>query len=391
MLVGAAIDLGSTTAVIRFVDLESGQILTTEGFANPLRAYGADVISRISDPSMQHTMTNMIRRRLEQAFENQSEGRYKPTVTAIAGNNVMVQILLGLSSEGLTKAPYWHWIHGVAEAEAGDLWPNRSGFVTVMPGAGPFTGGDLTAGVVHCGIHKTKLKTLYLDLGTNGEMALGNAEGLLVTAAAAGPAFESLEGSAGVGAVPGAIQRVQHLGSGRWHVETIGGEAAIGLCGSGLISLLAELLRYGLIGEDGTFTEEDESAVLLSPGITITQQDIRSFQLAKAALRAGIDILLKTRGWRAEELDQIIIAGGFSMEIAARDLITIGLLPKVDTGIVSMAGNACLGGLCDFLLNKEARQWIYNAKKSMTSLNLGENPDFESLFIPHINFRQGAF
>ncbi len=391
MLVGAAVDLGSTTIAVRFIDLETGRILKTEGFSNPLRVYGADIISRLSDPSKQQTMTTMLRRRLEQILDHPDNYHIKPSITAFAGNNAMAQILLGLSSEGLARAPYWHWVHGVVEGEAGDLWPNRNGFVSVLPGSGPFTGGDLTAGMVHSGIHKTPQKTLYLDLGTNGEMALGNAEDIRVTAAAAGPAFESLEGSAGIGAVPGAIQRVQYLGNGRWHWETIGGKEPMGLCGSGLISLLAELLRYGLIGADGTFAEEEEPEVFLSPGVVITQQDIRSFQLAKAALRAGIDVLLKKRGWQSDDLEQIIIAGGFSMEIATKDLITIGLLPKVDTGIVSMAGNACLGGLCDFLLNKEARQWIYKATERVTALNLGENEDFESLFIEHINFRQGAF
>lgn len=390
-LIGAAVDLGSTTAVIKYIDLETGKILRTEGFSNPLRAYGADVISRLSDASKQHTMTQLIRRRLEQVLEEPRHLHLKPSVIAVAGNNAMVQILLGLSSEGLARAPYWHWLHAVAEAEAGDLWPDRSGMVVVMPGVSPFTGGDLTAGIVHCGIHKTKLKTLYMDLGTNGEMALGNEDGILVTAAAAGPAFENLEGAAGIGAVPGAIQRVQYLGNGRWHLETIGGKDPVGLCGSGLFSLLAEMLRYSLIGADGTFIEEDEAAVMLSPGIEITQQDIRNFQLAKAALRAGTDVLLKQMGWQVEEIDQVIIAGGFSMEISAKDLIAIGLLPKIDKHRVAMVGNACLGGVCDILLNKDAREWIYNASDSMTALNLAENPDFEALFIEHINFRQGAF
>ncbi len=385
-VVGAAIDMGSTTIVLRFIDLETGTVISSEGFSNPLRSYGADILSRLTDTSKFLTMTEIVRRRLEQAFTAWRHRAVRPAAIAIAGNNAMIQILLGLPSEGLARAPYWHWIQGLIEVEAGDVWPEQSGIMAIMPGTGPFTGGDLTAGIIHCGIHKTQKKTLYMDLGTNGEMALGNGDAIAVSAAAAGPAFESLEGSVGVGAVPGAIRKVQYLGSGRWHTETIEGKEPIGLCGSGLISLMAELLRYGLIGTDGTFTEEDETSVTVSPGIGISQQDIRNFQLAKAALRAGVDVLLNQRGWQAGELDQIIIAGGFSRDVTPRDLVAAGLLPEVDRDSVLLVGNACLGGVCDFLLNKDVRDGIYNAKGTLKALNLAEQPEFQELFIKHIDF-----
>lgn len=386
-LIGAAIDLGSTTVVVKLVDLESGRILSTEGFSNPMRAFGADILSRLGDPSKFLMMTQMIRQRLGQLFETRAHGFGYPSVYAVAGNNAMVQILLGLSSEGLARAPYWHWLHARAEVDAGDFWPDRQGIITVLPGASPFTGGDLTAGVIHCGIHETRLKTLYLDLGTNGEMALGNQDGILVTAAAAGPAFESLEGSGGVGAVHGAIKKTQCLGSGRWHVETIEDMPAVGLCGSGLISFIAELIRYGFVGSDGTLEESEEGSIAILPGIAITQQDIRNFQLAKAAFRAGIEVLLKQRGWLAEELEQVIVAGGFSRDITPRDLMTAGFLPEVDPKAITMVGNACMGGVVDFLLNKDSRRGIHQASGTMTAVNLSEAEGFESLFIKHINFR----
>lgn len=386
VLIGAAVDLGSTTVVLKLLDLETGRTLSTEGFTNPLRVYGADILSRLSDPSKIHMMTQLLRQRLGQVLSAPQHADRQPAVMAIAGNNAMAQILLGLSSEGLARAPYWHWLHARTEISAGDFWPDRRGMITVMPGVSPFTGGDLTAGLVHCGIHETRLKTLYLDLGTNGEMALGNAEGILVTAAAAGPAFESLEGSGGVGAVHGAIIKTQCLGRGRWHVRTIENKPPVGLCGSGVISLIAELIRYGFIGSDGTLGEEDEGVVTVAPGIALTQQDIRNFQMAKAAFRAGIEVLLRQRGWRAQELDQVIIAGGFSRDITPRDLITTGFLPEVDPKTISMAGNACLAGVCDFLLNKDARLGIYNATETMKAVNLSEEAEFEALFIRHINF-----
>lgn len=386
-LIGAAIDLGSTTVVVSFIDLETGHILCTEGFANPLRAYGADILSRLADPSRSQGMTHMIRKRLGQIFDAPRHKDKELAAYAIGGNNAMAQILLGLSSEGLCRAPYWHWLHARVELPAGDFWPDKSGLVTVLPGVSPFTGGDLTAGIIHTGIHETPLKTLYLDLGTNGEMALGNKEGILVTAAAAGPAFENLEGAGGVGAIQGAVKKVQYLGSGRWHVETIEDMPAVGLCGSGLISLIAELVRYGFIGADGTLAEEDEGTLSVTPGVSVTQQDIRNFQLAKAAFRAGVEVLLKMRGWEAGDLEQVVIAGGFSRDLIPRDLLVTGFLPPVDPGIVSMAGNACLGGLCDFLLNKDARNGIYMGTESMSAVNLGDTADFEALFIRHINFK----
>lgn len=386
-LIGAAIDLGSTTIVIKLLDLESGSLLSVEGFPNPLRIYGADILSRLTDATRLQEMSRLLRHRLAQLLDAPRHKSRQPAVFAIGGNNAMAQILLGLSSEGLARAPYWHWLHSAAEMDAGDLWPERAGIVTVMPGISPFTGGDLTAGIIHCGIHETQLKTLYLDLGTNGEMALGDSGGIFVTAAAAGPAFESLESAGGVGAIQGAVKRVRCLGSGRWNLETIEDKPPIGLCGSGIISLIAELLRYGFIGSDGTLSEEEESAVCLAPGIEVTQQDIRSFQLAKAAFRAGIEVLLKQKGWQASELEQVIIAGGFSRDISAKDLLATGFLPAVDSKIIQMAGNACLGGLCDFLLNKDARNGIYKGTETMQAVNLGETPDFEALFIRHINFK----
>lgn len=383
-LTAVALDLGSTTVVMRHLDLEHGRTLGTESFVNPLRAYGADVLSRLTDAEAVPELTRVLRQRLEQALEH-SRYNTKPNVIAVGGNNVMGQILLGLPCEGLARAPYSHWIRSVVVSSAGDLWPDREGSVILMPGIGPFTGGDLVAGLIHCGVHRTDMKTLYLDLGTNGEMACGNRNGIFVTAAAAGPAFESLEGSAGVGAVPGAIRRVQLIGPERWHLDTIAMQEPIGFCGSGLISLMSELRRSGYITPEGTLTEE-EDGLTFSEGIVVTQNDIRAFQLAKGAIRAGVELLLEAQGWQSGALEQVIVAGGFSRDIRVQDLLVTGLLPAVDPAIVRLVGNACLGGVTDFLLNKEAREGIYNATEVMQPMNLGDTPDFERLFIRHINF-----
>lgn len=384
-LTGAAVDLGSTTIVLRMLDLDTGQILSTESFLNPLRVFGADVLSRLSDPAGVPELSRRLRQRLDQALSHPRHERRPPDILAVGGNNVMGQLLLGLPSEGLARAPYSHWLRAAVRQQAGDLWPQRGGVLHVMPGIGPFTGGDLTAGLIHCGVHETALKTLYLDLGTNGEMACGCRDGILVTAAAAGPAFESLEGASGVGAVPGAVRKVQCIGPGRWHLDTIGGLPPIGFCGSGLISLMAELVRTGLISREGTLAEEEE-ALFFEGGLAVTQQDIRGFQLAKGAIRAGVEVLLRQRGWEAAQLQQVIVAGGFARDIAVRDLLATGLIPPVDPAVVRLAGNTCLGGLSDYLLNKAARNGIYNATGSMRPVNLGETPDFEPLFIRHINF-----
>lgn len=383
-VIGAAIDLGSTTIAVRTFDMESGEIISSEGIANPLRVFGADILSRLSNSTGDQNMTRMLRQRIEQML-----GRHEPSfpsVIAIAGNNAMAQIFLGLCTEGLAMSPYWHWLTRTAAVPMGDIWPDRVGQILVMPAAGTFTGGDLVSGLVHCGIHKQKEKTLYLDLGTNGEMACGNSDGVIVTAAAAGPAFENMEGASGVGSVPGAITQVQLLGQDRWHFKTIGDVPPIGVCGSGIISLISELLRHRMLDSAGTLMEELEGEVFLHPGITLSQNDIRGFQMAKSALRSGVELLLDKRGWTPPMLDRIIVAGGFSRDILPQDLISVGILPPCAPEKIQLVGNSSLGGVSGFLLNKGVRDAINQCSQWTESVNLGETPEFETLFINHINF-----
>lgn len=383
---GIAIDLGTTTIAMVPVDLQTGVCGESRLLPNPLRTYGADLISRLNDPGRMAELTRALRLRIGQVLEEISRSG-PPDEICVVGNNGMVQLMLGLDCTGLTRAPYSHWMNAQVEVAAGELWNGMTGSVTVLPGVSPFVGGDLIAGLAQCGIAETEEKTLYLDLGTNGEMALGNRHRLLVTSAAAGPAFEQTGTTAGSGAVKGAVKKLRCLGPGRWQAETIGGGIPIGLCGSGLIDLVAELLKYGFMDPDGTLDEAYEEGVQIAEGLLVRQSDIRAFQLAKGAVRAGVECLMDRMGWTAAELDRIVIAGGFSRDVSIGNLLSSGLVPPVDRERIVLVGNSALAGALNFLLNKNARNGVNKMMGYAEAISLAEESGFEKRFLQFMDFR----
>ncbi|MDF2908082.1 MAG: hypothetical protein K0R34_3403 [Herbinix sp.] len=411
-----AIDLGTTTLAFQIVNRNTGEILASLSRMNPQRRLGADVISRMkaSNDGRKEQLRQLI---LDALLEGIEELRTEASVPldklrhiSIAGNTTMIHLLMGYSCEALGKYPFQPNHTGIIRKDFSEffrevwrqrkiLWEensidNTSGIgVTVLPGISAFVGSDIVAGLGMCGLDNTKEVCLFLDLGTNGELAIGNKDKLLVTSTAAGPAFEGGNISIGMGSVPGAISKFS-LKDGKTHLETIGGQKPIGLCGTGVIELCSELLKNeimdatGLLREDyfenGFLVDQEEGKQL-----RFLQRDIRELQLAKAAIRAGIELLIKKYGCTYEEIDKVYLAGGFGYVLPVEKAVHIGLLPEQLKEKIVAIGNSSLAGATRYLIDPE-----FSAKLDLLigiakEIHIANEEEFQELYIQYMNFAPG--
>jgi len=387
-----AVDLGTTTLVLVLVDMATGNILKKYTAANPQRLYGADVISRIkaSGEGKGDILKSLIRNELFCGIRNLvREGHISLSdidKIVIAGNTTMIHLLMGYPCESLGTYPFTPYKRGFICSGSDELFgiPEKIP-VIMLPAVSAFVGGDITAGLLACGFDNTEKPCLFIDLGTNGELALGNKDRILVTSASAGPAFEGGNISCGVGSIPGAICHVS-ISDGKISYETINGLSPTGLCGTGVIELVSQLLKEGIIDHTGLFIDDYFDKGFCIDGIRFIQEDIRSLQLAKAAIRAGIEILLKNYGISYEGLDRVYIGGGFGYYLDINKAADIGLLPRDITGKTKAAGNTALAGAVlastDFR-TKDRMEHIVSVSKE---IHLSDDTDFNDLFIKHISF-----
>ncbi|MCL1845010.1 MAG: ASKHA domain-containing protein [Defluviitaleaceae bacterium] len=351
-----AVDIGTTNIELALVDLASGEIVARHGFVNPQRAFGADVISRIHAANNGHLeeMQDLIQNALADGIKSLCENKISEIV--VAGNTAMIHFFLGLSCEGLGKFPF----------ETADTKLPQN----IIPWLTPFVGGDITAGLLHVlplAAAAGKKRFILIDLGTNGEMVFYDNGKLTVAAAAAGPAFERTRGGA-----------------------------------SAAISGLARLIRSGAVDETGFLAPracvagdtcsrsrmqlkiDDVSDTEKYDIINFSQKKIRDLQLAKSAVRSGLEILLEA----AEgEPDALYLAGGMGANIDADDAAAIGLIPPYFCDKTIAVGNSALGGAVRLLLSPEsARNDLQEILKKPTEIILAEHPNFEKLFIQHISW-----
>jgi uncharacterized 2Fe-2S/4Fe-4S cluster protein (DUF4445 family) len=245
-------------------------------------------------------------------------------------------------------------------------------------------GADISAGMLCAGWPYINGSNLLIDLGTNGEMALFSKEKIVVTSTAAGPAFEGGNISMGTGSVPGAIAKVSYLPENNVFIyKTINNLPPIGICGTGVVDISAELIRHKLIDETGQI-ENDDDEILIAPEICFTQRDIREIQLAKSAVRTGIEILLDMAGNSCEDLSAVFIAGGFGHKINLQSAVTLGLIPPELEKKVIILGNSALGGCAKVLLNKESESHILKLVSLAAEINLATHPKFNELFINYM-------
>lgn len=408
---GAAIDIGTTTLAASLLELAGGRRIATAFSVNHQRAYGADVISRIqaacggAKEALQQSICADIGELLRQLTKKAGIPAEAVGEIVVAGNTTMCHLLRGLSCAGLGAAPFVPedislWEGSVKEFPGLSGWNAR---MTILPGVSAFVGADIVAGLYGSGMD-LKESNLFLDIGTNGEMAIGGREGFLVTSAAAGPVFEGGNIGCGVPGVPGAVAGISLalIGGGDCLVTTgctiIGKAAAghldssapIGFCGTGIIDLMGELVRLGLVDENGTLDEPWFTAgVSLADGtLRFSQADIRQVQMGKSAIQAGIETLLEKSG----EADprKVCVAGGFGSYLNVEQAIRIGMFPKEFAGRVEMIGNSALAGAEKFLLadRRAAAERMDRIIRQTTEINLAMDEGFNERYLSHMFFMQ---
>lgn len=414
---GAAVDIGTTTVVLYLTDLSVGEVLAIESGMNRQRSFGGDVISRVrhcmDHPDGLKQLAGAIRGQVDDFLRDACEkAGHRPSEVvelAVAGNTIMEHIFTGLSPRSIALAPFTPLSlfgkHFPAE-EMGLSSVNPGVSVYLAPCVAGYVGGDITAGLLSSGAYRSEGHCLFLDIGTNGEMALGSQDGFLCCATAAGPAFEGAEITCGMSGVTGAVSHIWPKPGGGAGFEVIGGGTARGICGSGLVDLLALLLRLGAVDETGRLLRADEApesllpylgkrrgrpAFCLTREVFLTDQDVRKLQLAKAAVAAGIRTLLDTAGLRESDISALYLAGGFGNYIDHNRAADIGLLPKSLVKRLIHVGNSAGTGALAALVSQPAREALSVIQKRCSYLELSSSAAFNEQFVKNMTFDESLF
>lgn len=399
---GICIDIGTTTLAALLVNLKTEADCQTAVSVNHQRTYGADVISRIdaSNNGKKWEMQRCIRQDLQKLVGElaEKEGIHVAQIQriVIAGNTTMCHLLRGFSCETLGVAPFLpvdlSWMEGSAADFLGMKELDTK--VVILPGISAFVGADIMAGIAKMNMHRSEGYHLLLDIGTNGEMVLGNCRHMYVTSTSAGPAFEGGNISCGMASIPGVISHVFMEETGKAGFQVIGetdGEnkkqQAIGICGTGMIDLVYELREHQMIDEHGTYSDlYFDTGYELAEKVKFTQNDIRELQMAKAAIRAGVDILVKKAGITFDEVDDCYLAGGFGTKIDIKKAAGIGLIPKELEMKTIPAGNTVLAGTKEVLLSRISKEELEKIQTMADVINLAEENDFEELYLSYMDF-----
>ena len=410
-LLGLAVDLGTTKLAAFLVDLENGVTLASEGIPNPQISYGEDVISRIeftdSNPQgakiLQESVItgiNELADRLTRQIGAQVE---EIGDCVIAGNTAMHHILVGLPVHSLGTAPYLPASIQSMHLTARDLGLNLAPHARVYlpPNIAGFVGGDHVAMLLAARLRHSLKTILALDIGTNTEVSLWHKGRHLTCSCASGPAFEGAHIRHGLRAIPGAIERV-FIDQNTIKVQTIADQPAIGICGSGIVDAVAEMHRAGVLNSRGSFNKSNPLLILrngkpelpLVPAaqsgtgqeITINRQDVQQLQLAKAAIRSGIEVLLREASIRAEDIDQVLVAGAFGSYLDMANCQRIGLLPELPLERVRQVGNAAGAGTREMLLSTTKRAEAEAMLDKIEYIELTTIRDYVDLFTDAIGF-----
>ncbi len=392
---GIGVDIGTTTIAMQLIELGSEKIVDTYTAINRQRAYGADVISRIlaSNEGKKEQLKQSILDDLEMGVkELLIRNQVTMEVMGISGNTTMLHLLMGYSCETLGVYPFTPVNVNAIETDYLGLFGNDryTCKVRILPGISTYVGGDITAGLLTCKFDRREKVSMLIDLGTNGEMAIGNKDRILVTSTAAGPAFEGGNIICGTGSIPGAISHAVYKDN-RFEIETIGNKEATGICGTGVIDITYELLKHNLIDETGLLDDEFfEEGILLAKNeekeIRFYQKDVREIQLAKSAVRAGIETLLVDYGVSYDELDAIYIAGGFGYKIDIDKAVGIGLLPGACKEKMKAIGNSSLKGSILYLTEKDAKARMEKIVETAEEVQLASSREFNDFYMQYMYF-----
>jgi Uncharacterized metal-binding protein len=409
---GIVVDIGTTTLVTSLVDINTGEELQTASVLNPQAIHAQDVLSRIklaSEENGLHTLYSEVIEEINRMIDEVSSGsgiNSKDIYEVIfSGNTCMLHLAAGVNPYSLGKYPYTPGISGGLHIKASDHCINiaENGIVYLPPIISAYVGADITSGILASQIHKKSGVTLFVDIGTNGEMVIGLDGRLTATSTAAGPAFEGMNITHGIRAGKGAIELFNVEEDGSILVRTIGNTEATGICGSGLLDIVGELVAYGVINKNGKFTDNVDKDTIpalaerlvqvdgrtvfkVAVDVFLSQKDVRQVQLAKGAVRAGIEFLLSSTGVDASDVDKVLIAGSFGYHLRAKSLINIGLLPAMFEGKIEFIGNTSKAGGQAFLLNKKYRYEMEKLVKKVEVIELANYKDFDRVFVKCLGF-----
>lgn len=434
---GVSVDIGTTTVVASLLDLSSGSVLKTVSRLNAQKSYGLDVLSRIS-----HQMKNLeklaelheqiiltLDDMLAQLLGEMGIQSSQLLEITIAANTAMIHFLLNLPADGLGKSPYASLVNGSRQISSADLGLKLLDSVNcyILPPVSAYIGGDISSGILHVADRVKGARSLFIDIGTNGELVLfdrvdgvdrgGEADwgneadrggkalsgNMVACSCAAGPAFEGMNLSMGMRAESGAVEDFSIGLNGEVRMKTIGNTAVRGLCGSGVFDLMSELIRCKLLGKTGRIVAPEDAEAHVSQWITekegkrilrfaapsgtieVTQQDIRQIQLAKAAIRSGIEALLTHFSIDFEDLDEVIIAGQFGKHIKKDSLIGIGIVPACLKDKLVYIGNASKAGATQCLMDSGQKVVVEALAEKVTYLELATLEGYERLFVSCLN------
>ena len=389
---GIALDLGTTTLVGQFLDLRTGHVLGVRTALNAQARHGADIMSRVdfgAHGSGLASLTRLIREQIAGmiggllAAVPDRAGELKNIV--LVGNTVMHHLFCGLRVEPLSHSPFEPEDDGLQVFRATSLGWALPGNPTVrfLPGLGGFVGSDILAGILATRLHETEALVALMDLGTNGEIVVGNRERLLCAATAAGPAFEGARISMGMRAATGAISEVV-VRAGQLHCHVLGGGEPRGICGSGLVDAVAGGLELGMIQPSGRLNN-GPSLTVASP-VSLTQSDIRELQLAKGAIAAGLRILARQWGATLDDITRIHLAGAFGNYISRQSARRIGLL-QVPAERIEPAGNTALLGAKLALFSLHEQDGSYVAlRRQVSHVPLNADPEFQEIYVDEMHF-----
>jgi uncharacterized 2Fe-2S/4Fe-4S cluster protein (DUF4445 family) len=401
-------DIGTTTCVCTLVDLRNGSTVAVASTINHQASYGADVIARMAKAMHGQENIDLLKASALETVNEllgrvQEEGDVKPEEiyeAVVAGNATMMSLLLGVNPESIALAPY------VATfTEAQDIRADQLGFsmhplgwVAIYPSIGAYVGADIVADIVATGLVRDPETRLLVDVGTNGEIACGNAERSVATAAPAGPAFEGGEILFGMRAIEGVV-----LTNGSIELQVIGGDVEPkGICGSGLIDIVAQLRLAGLIDDGGKMRSaeevaghplaehlvmrEDVRAFRLYGEVVLTQSDVRALQFAKGAISTGIETAMRAMQLTADDLDEVMLAGSFGSYINPRSAQVIGLVPPVTVDKIKAVGNTASEGAKMALMSFREREVAWEIPGIVEYIELSGEEDFNDRFIGNLGF-----
>ncbi len=409
-LYGVAIDIGTTTVVAALIDMNNGEELATASRINPQKKFGLDVLTRItyelehpegSKEELQKTIVEAINEMVEELC---SEGKVKKEniyEISIAANCTMMHFLLGVDATSIGKSPYAPIFTKAKNISASDLGIKAAKCARVycLPSVSSYIGADIVAGAYVCELHKAEENILFIDIGTNGEIVLSKGGRLLSCSCAAGPALEGMNISSGMRAAEGAVEGVEITENGI-DLKVIGEEDPIGICGSGILAVVKELLRTGIVKNNGAFIKKEQleesdyryKMIQLngnkrefilkgtSEQLLITQGDVRQVQLAKGALLSGFYALLKQAKIDMGELDKVMIAGQFGAHLPADSLVGTGILPEEVKNKLVYVGNSSKTGAYMALMSVKVKKEIEELAGEMEYMELGASEGYEKLF-----------